>query len=271
MAEPRDPKRVQKPLSPSMLSPTQASPKVWLKRALESTLPDRQCRLCCGWCRHSPLCPACLQALTDKQVRCLSCALPINHQTGDEPVLCGECVSHPPAFSQAVTAGHYQAPINHWLNNFKVRRDLRDGHLLLQLLIAQIRRHYTQQPLPQLLIPVPLHWSRLLSRGFNQSAWLAQQLHKTLGIDTQMALVRHSRRQAQKQLNRTQRQQNLNTAFRIKASLAQSLIGKHVALIDDVVTTSATVRAISQRLKHAGVAKVDIWSLARTDKTDFHH
>ncbi len=242
-----------------------------LKVTLESLLPHRQCRYCLNRCRSNSLCPPCLQALTDQKERCVQCALPLTQSTGPQQPSCGECQSNPPAFNQSVTGGDYHPPINHWLNNFKRRRDLRDGQLLFQLLLTQIEIRYVDQPLPQLLIPVPLHWSRLLVRSFNQSAWLTQQLHRALGIDTLLALKRRPQRHSQKQLNRKERQRNLKTAFSVKASAAPSLAGKHVALIDDVVTTSATARAISRQLKDAGVARIDIWSLSRTDKTNFQH
>lgn len=259
------------PLTFNANHPAQPNGVTWLKTRFERLLPHRQCRFCQGWCRDNPLCPNCLQALTDTQERCIQCALPLKPTTSDKPLTCGECISNPPAFSQSITAGHYQAPINHWINNFKIRRDLRDGHLLSRLLLTKVQTHYADQPLPQLLIPVPLHWSRLLGRSFNQSAWLAQQLKKALGINTILVLKRHSQGRAQKQLNRAQRQKNLKNAFSLKTSSMSALEGKHVALIDDVVTTSATARVISQQLKDVGVARIDIWSLARTDKTDFHH
>lgn len=237
----------------------------------ERLMPKRLCRYCHGLCHNAPLCAACLQALTDRQARCYRCALPLFSQSYEHRLYCGECLSRPPAFERSVTAASYQPPINHWLNNFKLRRDLRDGHLLYQLLLAQIERQYQDQELPQRLIPVPLHWSKLFLRSFNQSAWLARQLQKSLHIDTFDALSRNSSRWAQKQLNRHQRQRNLKGAFCVKPLEPSILQGQHVALIDDVVTTSATVRVISQQLIDAGVARVDIWSLARTDKTGFHH
>lgn len=244
---------------------------LWRLRALAPLLPAQQCRLCQGFCRDIALCQACMQSLADTQSRCIQCALPLKLHSPQLRISCGECLSNPPPFNESITAGDYQTPISQWLNNFKVRRDLRDGHLLYQLLLTKLRAHYAYRPLPQLLIPVPLHWSRLLQRSFNQSAWLAQQLHAALGIYAVPALKRNARGRTQKRLNRGQRQKNLRAVFSVKAFAEPILAGKHVALIDDVVTTSATARVISQVLRDAGVAKIDIWSLARTDKTDFHH
>lgn len=270
--------RDRPPLSlndPSNLTP--AAKSSWLAnsllrlKTLSPLLPAQQCRLCQGFCRDDALCQACTLSLADTQSRCIQCALPLKSDSHPPRISCGECLRNPPPFNESITANHYQAPINQWLNNFKVRRDLRDGHLLHQLLQTKLRAHYKYQPWPQLLIPVPLHWSRLLQRGFNQSAWLAQQLHTSLGIEALPALTRHARGRTQKRLNRSQRQKNLRTAFRVKTYAEPILAGKHVALIDDVVTTSATARVISQALLNAGVAKIDIWSLARTDKTDFQH
>ncbi len=261
-----------KPSTPPLTEPLNPAktPRHWT-RMVDSLMPERLCQYCHGLSQNGSLCQACLQVLTDRQTRCYQCALPLLSQSHDDHRSCGECLSKPPAFERSVTAGSYQPPINHWLNNFKLRRNLRDGHLLYQLLLAQIERLYRGQALPKLLIPVPLHCSRLFLRSFNQSAWLARQLQKSLRIDTLNGISRSSSGRAQKRLNRRQRQHNLNGVFHIKPLALSILRGQHVALIDDVVTTSATARVISQQLIDAGATRVDIWCLARTDKTGFQH
>ena len=124
------------------------------------------------------------------------------------------------------------------------------------------------------IIPVPLHWTRRLLRGYNQAAELAKSLalcaHKPLSLD---ALVR-KRRTAQQYPSltqdsakaRKQRFLNVKNAFKVKAKRQQNIIGKHILLIDDVITSGATAHACSQTLKQAGAQHVDVLALALVGK-----
>ena len=244
--------------------------------AIRPLMPHRQCRLCQGLCRGEALCCGCLQQITDRKQRCYRCALPLPELPPNPPSsgamrICGECLGQPPAFTTTVTAGCYRTPINHWLNNFKERRDLRDGRLLCQLLSARLQPHYAEDDWPEALVPVPLHWQRLLLRGFNQSLWIARDLHRVTRIPVITPLSRRRSRHEQKELSKSARRANLRRAFVVENQSKAMVQGKHLALIDDVVTTTATVRIISQRLLQAGARRGDVWSLARTDKTGFQH
>ncbi|MGL5335760.1 MAG: ComF family protein, partial [Enterovibrio sp.] len=114
-------------------------------------------------------------------------------------------------------------------------------------------------PAPQLLA-VPMHWQRRITRGFNHSQLLATHLAAELQVSCANHLLQRTRAtQPQQQLDRQQRMTNLKNAFSMTGHCA-----KHVAIVDDVVTTGATVKAICHELKLAGAEKIDIYCLART-------
>ncbi|MBR9910744.1 MAG: ComF family protein [Gammaproteobacteria bacterium] len=226
-------------------------------------LPQQLCRHCYSRNPQGSLCSACRRDLNDPLPRCPRCAhpLPCATPTG---VDCGECLANPPPFQRVITAYPYQPPISDWINRFKHQRDLRDGHLLSRLLIDRIELAYCQQPLPELLVPVPLHWTRQLSRGFNQAGWISRCLQQHFAISACPALRRHRTSHSQQGLDRKQRQNNLHGAYQLAPRFAARLHNRHIALVDDVVTTSATARTLSALLLAAGARRVDVWCLART-------
>lgn len=234
--------------------------------ALRLVSPCQVCRYC-GAATTSGLCDACEQALQDPRQRCFRCALPLN----DVASTCGECLANPPWFERTVCADSYRPPISHWLKNFKDYRDLRDGDLLTQRLIRQIEQAYPDSDdLPQYLIPVPLHWRKALWRNFNQASWMARLLNRHFHIPVVQALRRTHPGGDQRHLSRQDRLRNLRRVFRLRThrpAIRQSLQNSHIAVIDDVITTTATARAISKELRQQGARQVDIWCLARTDKT----
>lgn len=227
--------------------------------------PPQCCRYCAQPAAGEALCAPCSEALQDRRPRCRLCALPLADIAG----ICGECLASPPAFTRTVCADSYHPPISHWLQNFKDFRDLRDGHLLAQRLIRTLDQHYADaSQRPDYLLPVPLHWRKALWRSFNQSAWLTQQLHRHFGIPVMPALQRTRAGSDQRHLDRRQRQRSLHGVYRLRPHYRQALDNRHVAVVDDVMTTTATARAISRELRRQGVGRVDIWCLARTGKRD---
>lgn len=259
-----------------------------LVRALRLLSPLQSCRYCALPSTHGALCPACANALQDSGARCFRCALPLTDPAG----ICGECLANPPHFERTLCADSYRPPISQWLQNFKDRRDLRDGHLLVQRLIDTVNRSYTDQPdtkhndtvhsdiddnwaepapLPEYLIPVPLHWRKALWRNFNQASWLSQQLQQHFRIPVLQAVQRTRSGNDQRQLTRQQRQRSLHGVYRLRADYQARLQNRHVAVVDDVITTTATARAISRELRRHGVGRVDIWCLARTGKSHHKH
>jgi ComF family protein len=133
--------------------------------------------------------------------------------------------------------------------------------VLAELLSHRLHKHYQHDPRPTLVLPVPLHWRRQWRRGFNQAHFLAAQLSRQLNIPLQSdCLARSHATQPQQGMQRRQRLRNLSHAFNVMASPR----GRHIALVDDVVTTGATANLLSRMLLEHGAERVDVWCLART-------
>lgn len=209
--------------------------------------------------RPLDLCHACESELPWLGSRCRQCALPL--PTGQRQELCGLCQKKSPRFSQCICPFQYGFPLDQLLNGFKHRHRLSYGALLAELWLAQLP-HAVAQDLPELLVPVPLHWRRHISRGYNQATVLARHWSTPLGIPLYQAVSRRQHTPAQQGLSATERRRNLRSAFVVhKPDLVR---GRHIAVVDDVVTTTATANAMAAILARSGASKVDIWCLART-------
>lgn len=157
------------------------------------------------------------------------------------------------------SAFHYTPPISTLITDFKFYQKIQYAPLLGGLLADALKQHYTNQPKPTLILPVPLHRARLRARGFNQSQLIAKQVarHLNLPIDlSHCARIRNTR--AQTELSANARKKNLNNAFKIKTFFYDA----HIAILDDVITTGSTAQSLRKALQKAGAARVDIWSCA---------
>jgi len=235
------------------------------RQLLSAIIPSR-CLLC-GQVHEGSfilICAGCYHDLPHIRHACERCGLPIFEASArsiSQANTCGSCLKNPPPFRRAIAPLLYAPPIDRRVAAFKYNQQLISGQLLSQLLLQSIQRHYQNQALPDLIIPVPLHWSRLLKRGYNQSLCIAQYLACELQIPIgKNHLLRHRRTLSQQGLTRQERQHNLINAFTLKKPLA----GETIALIDDVMTTGATAAEITRTLKRAGAGAVDVWTLART-------
>lgn len=213
------------------------------------------CPLCLSPCDHY-LCLPCSQNLPQIAVGCEVCGLPLEHADN----ICGDCLKYPKAYTQTVCPLLYRHPVKHLLQQFKNSRPTIVAQALLPPLIAHLSRRYRGQPWPEILVPIPIHWTKTLSRGFNQAQILSQLLSQHTGIPSQTLLQRPLRLHNQKTLRRSERFRNLKLAF----VCSTSLMGRRVAVIDDIVTTCATAMAAAETLQRAGAKQVDIWALART-------
>jgi len=220
------------------------------------------------------ICDACVRELPWLEERCQQCAVPLTTDA-----LCPECQSKPPAYRRCISAFIYEAPIDNILLRLKKDPYVAEIKQLTALLAERILRSYqsTEQKqeqkaaLPELVIPMPLHWRKIAQRGFNQSQIIANLLsnyflyeHKTPLRVLSDICQRTSNNQAQQTLNKKQRAKSVKDAFSIGARSDFSLKGKTVAILDDVVTTGATANALASTIINAGADQVDIWSLART-------
>lgn len=223
---------------------------------IQSLLYPGACLLC-----GSPIagetgfCDDCRCELPYNRSCCPSCALPMRDSGG---LPCGRCSRHPPPFSRSQVPLLYQPPLNRLIGDFKFRRKLHLAVPLSRLLLDHLPGG---QPLPDAILPVPLHPRRLRERGFNQALELARILAGELGLALDWRSCRRVRATPpQSGLDRQMRRRNLRAAFQADATVS----GRYIAILDDVITTGATVTAVSLALLQAGAARVDVWALART-------
>ena len=221
-------------------------------------LSCRQCHLCAQIFESNAVtgenfCTYCLQSLPFISTACPVCAVVL-----DKAEICGRCLSTRPYFDSSQSVFEFKQPICRFIYNFKYQQQFYLGKILSQELSRAIVTINAQRP--DLIIPVPLHIKRLRQRGFNQSAMIARHVSKILKIPYKTGyLVRHKYAAPQIELNARQRQIAVNNAFRINSKQSY----RHIALIDDVVTTTHTVNQAARALKHGGTDLVSVWSLAR--------
>lgn len=221
------------------------------KHALVGLLPAQPCLLCGAMSRHGVWCEACNAALPHvSDSRCPICALP-----SPQNQICGQCLRQPPPFELTVSAFDYVFPLNKLIQAFKFSQQL---PLAQQLADALDRRI---QLLPDAIIPMPLHPLRLRERGFNQSLLLAQRLaarrHLPL-LNNVCQRIRHTTPQST--LAWKERGKNMRKAFECSGEVS----GKHIAVVDDVMTSGASMVAVAECLRQAGAVKVSAWVVART-------
>ncbi len=202
------------------------------------------------------ICRECYPQLPTNRLCCRQCALPLKTETSH---LCGHCQKTPPVFDSAFIPFRYAPPIDQWIWKFKFRNDQVSGKLLADLFIK--KWHESPATIPEILIPVPLHASRLRQRGFNQSLWLARYIGNQLGIKVDSRSVRRNlKTPPQHELNMQQRKTVLTKAFTLKGNIKY----RHAAIVDDVLTSGSTVNEISKLLRSKGCATIDCWAIART-------
>lgn len=215
-----------------------------------------QCAFCHTWPAQR-ICNACVARFAQPAARCQRCALRV--PTGVS--VCGACIRTPPSFDACIAAVDYAYPWADALAQFKFRRDPGWARALSTLMRSTPWMEPALETADRVL-PVPLSAERLRARGFNQSALLVAQLAGTKA-DLHTLLRLHAT-EAQSSLPRAQRLRNLRGAFAIEPRRAALLRGQRVVLIDDVMTTGATLHAATLALREAGVAHVTTAVLART-------
>ena len=198
------------------------------------------------------LCPACHMALPWQGPACLRCALPM-----PQTAICGDCLQHAPPLDEAHAVFDYAFPLDRLLPRLKFHRDFAAGRVLVQCMAAPC----AALPRPEALVPIPLHRARLRQRGYDQALELAKPLARALGLPLLGGVLRRcTATTAQSRLDAATRQRNLRDAFE---SAALARLPAHVALVDDVMTTGATLHAAARVLRRAGVRRVDAWVCAR--------
>ena len=273
----------------------------WLWKASRLLFPGK-CLLCHGRARFS-LCLACLKDLPCLASHCYRCAIPLSvlnaldttATNNRKTIECGACQANPPNFDKSISAFEYGFPVDRLIHTFKNSGDLRLGKLLSALLITRLKQDFAVNydehnihsldikeshikavevkehrfTLPEYIIPVAMHRSKKLKRQFNQAEFIAKELSKALDIPTKNIFEKTKETQDQHVLNRKERIKNLKSCFSVKPTKGILLNKnnkkiKHIAIVDDVMTTGTTTNELSKLLKQHGVEKVEVWTLART-------
>lgn len=205
--------------------------------------------------KNRDLCKACYAELPINTPRCYQCASDFTspHSNG----LCLDCLENPPAFDETLAPFVHQSSIRYLILQLKFHRHYPSARLLGGLMANYLQK---TAELPDCIIPVPLHKNRYQERGFNQSIELARVISKQLNVPLDLhSCIRHRDTEHQVGLNALQRGENIKNAFFV----SKKFNAKHVALVDDVMTTGSTVHELAAALKMAGCHRVQIWVCAK--------
>lgn len=215
----------------------------------------QRCLLCAAPA-GAPLCPACRDSLPRLDgPACPRCALPVPaagspHEAG----VCGACLSQPPRYDRVVAACVYEHPLAELVQHYKYNDALALGPEFAQLLAPRVDRGV------DLMLPLPLSRRRLRERGYNQALEIARVLHRLTGVPLAPRACRRVRdTPPQVGLDWETRARNVRGAFECVADVR----GKRVAVVDDVLTSGATLNEMAKVLKRAGAAEVQGWVVAR--------
>jgi ComF family protein len=236
---------------------------------LLATLLPCNCVLC-GASGPALLCPGCRQQFFSTAIaRCPVCANPLPSTASASPGLlhlvpCGRCQADHPAFDATVVAADYALPVDRLVLQLKFARQLALARLFATLLAEAVQRADARLvPRPALLCPVPLGLQRLSERGFNQALEITRPLGQALGIAVLARLaVRVRDTQAQSSTPHGARHANIAHAFAIPD---RALVeGRHIGLVDDVMSSGQTLQELAAALKRHGAARVTNYVFART-------
>jgi ComF family protein len=227
-----------------------------LLEGLAAALPG-QCAVCRAW-PAQPVCEACVARFAQPRPRCRRCALPVPESVSE----CGRCLAAPPPLDACHAAVSYEYPWSALVAQYKFGGQAGWAHGFATLM----RSAPWVEPAVEaadLVLPMPLSRERLAERGFNQALLLARALAARKTDSALLLRVRHT--PAQTALDRQGRLGNVAGAFAVEPLRAAQLKGKRVVLIDDVMTSGASLFTAAQALRQAGAAHITGLVLARTD------
>jgi ComF family protein len=186
---------------------------------------------------------------------CIRCAQPLSEGQS----VCGACLKNKPEF-KVFAMFHYKTPIDQLILGLKFNNRLVNAKILGELLASYLKEQYQNQSKPEVIIPVPLHHERLRERGYNQALELARPIAKRLKIKIDYSsVIRTKNTLAQARLSAKKRKQNIKQAFNVEKIKNY----KHVAVIDDVITTGNTATELCEILYKKGIGKIDVWCCAK--------
>lgn len=214
----------------------------------------------CLVCKRNDIDSVCGQCFTQLPFATSGCKICSSNHTMSATHICADCQKKPPPFDEIIPLFYYQPPINQLIARMKFSFDPQ----LANLMGGWLARHLQNTEsftAPECVIPVPLHRRRRAVRGYNQALEIARPIAKQLQIPLYQQYCRRKRHtKAQAELPQTKRLKNMHKSFQINTkNIPQSL-----AIVDDVVTTGATVRELASTWKKAGTKKISVWCIARS-------
>lgn len=225
-------------------------------RALTLMIPNR-----CGLCQcisDSGFCQQCQDLLPWIKNSCRQCGTTI--ASGDR---CGRCQNTQPEWQETIVPFHYIDPVSSLIHQFKYREMLSLAPAFCSMLASTIIKR--NPILPDILIPVPMHDASLQMRGYNQSAIIAKELGKRLELPVEEnAIIKSRKTKSQMQLSEKARYSNVCGAFNV----VESVTGVSVAIVDDVITSGATVREVCKALRISGCDQLSVWAIAKTKRAE---
>ncbi len=230
-----------------------STPILNISAKFKQLLPAQPCVLCGAMSHHGLWCEACDISMPYHDMpRCPICALPT-----PQGEVCGHCLKKPPLYTRTIAAFSYQFPLNKLIQAMKYQEQL----ALSQIFAEKLLQRLDASGLPDFIIPMPLHPAKLRRRGFNQALLVAARLSDSLDIP----LLSHSCHRlrdtpSQSALPWKERSRNVRGAFLCNGDLT----GKHIALVDDVLTTGASLNALAAAVQKCGATEISAWVIART-------
>ncbi|MEQ1667610.1 MAG: ComF family protein [Sulfuriferula sp.] len=211
----------------------------------------QSCYLCGALAGRQPVCVDCrTDLIRHNQPACPICAYPTV-----QGEICGQCLRHPPAYQRTVAGYRYAFPTDKLIHGLKYHHQF----ALVDTLTAPLLDKITTRP--DALIAMPLHPQRLSERGYNQSQLLATVISRQLAVPRLSQATTRTRNTApQAGLPLHERHANIKNAF---TADAQQVAGKHIAIVDDVMTSGSTLNSLARSLHQAGASEVSCWVVAR--------
>lgn len=230
-------------------------------RPIANALLEQSCALCDLISGAEPICPECQATfpVLNADHQCNRCAMPLTGGLSH----CPDCARYPPSFDRAHAVWRYDFPVDTLIRDFKYGHHLYLGRFFAKHLAQMLETSWATHAAirPDLIVPMPLHPNRLRGRGFNQAAEIARHLAHRLGLPCDFnTLLRLHDTPPQAGLHRDERWHNLLGAF----GCPMPIQARHVLLVDDVLTTGASLSACADALRDAGATRVDVAVVART-------
>ena len=224
-----------------------------IRARIEHFLPAQPCVLCGSMSRDGLWCMACDAVLPYfDEPHCPVCALPT--PTGE---VCGHCLTQPPLFTRTTAAFGYAFPLDKLIQAMKYGEQLALAHAFARKLAQRIDK----SALPDYVIPMPLHPAKLRNRGFNQSLLIAAMITRELNLKLLPNGCQRVRdTPPQSALPWKERDKNVRNAFRCDLDLT----GRRIAMVDDVMTSGASLNELAGALRKRGAGEIKAWVVART-------